>query len=43
MILYTQEGHRTYIGDGGAVLIINRKSGAVEFQKLGIDGERIEP
>jgi hypothetical protein len=42
VILYTQKGHRTYIGNGGAVLIINRRTGAVEFEKPGIGGERIE-
>ena len=42
VISYTQKGHRTYIGEGGAVLITNRRTGAVEFEKPGIAGERIE-
>ena len=41
--LSMQKGHRTYIGNGGAVLIINRKTEAVAFDKPGTDGERIEP
>ncbi len=42
VILYTQKGHRTYIGNGGAVLITNRKTELVEFEKLGMNGQRIE-
>jgi hypothetical protein len=40
--LYVQKGHRTYVGDGGAILINNRKTGEVEFQKSGIDGGGVE-
>jgi hypothetical protein len=39
--LYVQKGHWTYIGERGAVLIRNRKSGTVEFEKAGIDEGRI--
>jgi hypothetical protein len=40
--LYVQKGHRTYIGDGGAILIVNRKTGAIEFQKADVDGGGVE-
>jgi hypothetical protein len=40
--LYTQKGHRTYIRDDGAVLIINRRTLAIEFEKASVNGGRIE-
>ncbi len=42
VILYVQKGHHTYIGDGGAILIINRKTGATEFEKCDCDGRKVE-
>lgn len=40
-VLYVQKGHFTYIGEKGAILIRNRKSKIVEFEKDGSDGRGI--
>ena len=40
--LYIQTGHQTFIGDGGAVLIINRRTGLMELDRPGSNGERIQ-
>ncbi len=42
VILYTQKGHRTYISEDGAVLIVNRRTEKTEFEKAGRTGRRIE-
>jgi hypothetical protein len=43
VVLYVQKGHFTYIGERGAVLICNRKTRTVEFEKERSDGGRIQP
>ena len=40
--LYVQTGHQTYIGDNGAVLIVNRRSGTTELDRPGQDGKGIQ-
>jgi hypothetical protein len=42
VIMYAQKGHRTYISDDGAVLIVNKRTEAIEFEKPGRTGRRIE-
>lgn len=41
--LYVQKGHFTYIAEWGAVLIRNRRTMNLEFEKKGSDGRGIEP
>ena len=41
VFVYRQKGHLTYIRSDGAVLIANRRTRAIEFDKPGHTGERI--
>ena len=42
VIIYTQKGHRTHISDDGAILIVNRRTEKIEFEKPSSTGRRIE-
>src|SRR5947209_530801 len=43
VVLYVQKGRLMCIGERGAILIRNRKSMIVEFEKEGSDGRRMQP
>lgn len=41
LVRYRSRGHSTIIGDGGAIRIIDHRSGRVVFEKPGADGRAI--
>jgi hypothetical protein len=42
VVLYVQTGHQKYIGNNGAVLIVNRRTGIPVMDRPSQDGRRID-